>query len=160
MGYFLCRGENVLVIQNPGVRYGIANGTRGVVMGLQFPRNTTYEELYTNTTTTGAHLGNVWYPGNAAAQVHHRKDETPAALRSDVQRHTKKTPASSSSYDLTSDSQKKKQNPANVSSRIENLQDRHGRTEMHFIKAHDFRATQHDQRQRTNTAKARGDRYI
>ena len=33
MGFFLYHGANVLVTQNLGVRYGVANGTRGIVVG-------------------------------------------------------------------------------------------------------------------------------
>jgi len=45
MGFFLYHGANVLVTQNFGVRYGIANGNRGRVIGWQFPSNTTFNDF-------------------------------------------------------------------------------------------------------------------
>jgi hypothetical protein len=45
MGFFLYHGANALVTQNLGVRYGVANGTRGIVVGWQFPFNTTFNDF-------------------------------------------------------------------------------------------------------------------
>lgn len=42
IAFFLYHGANVLVTQNFGVRYGVANGTRGIIVGWQFPLNTTF----------------------------------------------------------------------------------------------------------------------
>jgi len=45
IGFFLYHGANVLVTQNLGVQYGVANGTRGIVVGWQFPPNTTFDDF-------------------------------------------------------------------------------------------------------------------
>jgi len=45
IAFFLYHGANVLVTQNLGVRYGVANGTRGIVVGWQFPPNTTFNDF-------------------------------------------------------------------------------------------------------------------
>jgi len=45
VGFFLYYGANVLVTQNLGVQYGIANGTRGIIVGWQFPPNTTFKNV-------------------------------------------------------------------------------------------------------------------
>ena len=45
MGLFLYFGAYVLVTQNLGVQYGIANGTRGKVVGWQFPHGTTFSNV-------------------------------------------------------------------------------------------------------------------
>ena len=51
LGLFLYYGAYVLITQNLGVRYGIANGTRGKVVGWQFPQGTEF----INTTYHGVH---------------------------------------------------------------------------------------------------------
>jgi hypothetical protein len=45
VGFFLYYGANALVTQNLGVQYGIANGTRGIIVGWQFPPNTTFKNV-------------------------------------------------------------------------------------------------------------------
>ena len=45
IGLFLYHGTNALVIQNLGVRYGAANGTRGTVAGWKSPPNTTCDDF-------------------------------------------------------------------------------------------------------------------
>lgn len=45
IAFFLYHGANVLVTQNFGVRYGVANGTRGIIVGWQFPLNTTFNDF-------------------------------------------------------------------------------------------------------------------
>jgi hypothetical protein len=45
IAFFLYRGANVLITQNIGVPYGLANGTRGIVLAWQFPTGTTFRAI-------------------------------------------------------------------------------------------------------------------
>ena len=48
MGSYLYIGAYVYVTQNLGVHYGIANGTRGKIVGWQFPPGTTFKDVVYN----------------------------------------------------------------------------------------------------------------
>jgi hypothetical protein len=48
IAFFLYLGANVLITQNIGVPYGLANGTRGIIVAWQFPTGTTFREIVYN----------------------------------------------------------------------------------------------------------------